>query len=147
MHPNGSTAPLSSHPRGVRRVCLLLVAIALANLFAAARTVRLAPAYAALGVSYPPLLGAAAGLGWGLGFLWAARRVWDVRNRSPRPVFFFLGAYSLYTLIWWRTFAVSDYARARWPFAALATVLLLALFVWVVHRLHRKALAGGTSGS
>lgn len=130
----------SRHPRGVRPVCLLLVAVALANLLAAARAVLLAPQYTALGVAFPPLLAAAGGLIWGVSFLWAAWRVWHVRNRSPRPVFLFVSAYGLYSLIWWRAFATADYARARWPFAAVVTVLLVALFVGVVYRLRRRAL-------
>lgn len=126
---------------GVRPVCLLLVAVALTNLFAAARTALLVPQYMALGVTFPPLLTAAGSLIWGVGFLWAAWRVWHVRNRSPRPVFLFVSAHGLYSLIWWRVYAVADYARARWPFAALATVTLVVLFVWVVYRLRRRALA------
>lgn len=127
--------------RGVRPVCLLLVAVALANLFAAARAVLLAPQYTALGIAFPPLLAAASGLIWGAGFLWAAWRVRHVRNRSPRPVFLFVSAYGLYSLIWWRVFATADYARARWPFAAVVTFVLVALFVGVVCRLRRRALA------
>lgn len=131
----------SRRPRGVRPVCLLLAAVALANLFSAARAVLLAPQYTALGVTFPPLLAAAGGLLWGMGFLWAAWCVWHVRNRSPRPVFLFVSAYGLYSLIWWRAFATADYARARWPFAALATAVLVVLFILVVYRLRRRALA------
>ncbi len=139
MHPENPTFRLPNRPRGVWWVCLLLVAMALANLVGAARTLWLAPDYTALGVSFPPLLAAVSGLGWGLGFLWAARRVWNGRNRSPRPVFLFVSAYGLYTLVWSRAFAVAEYARVRWPFVALATVAMVILMIWLIYRLHHRA--------
>lgn len=121
-------------------VCLLVLAVGLANLFQAIYTALEAGTLAGLGVRFPIWLAVGAGVIWGLALAWLAWRLWQDRNLSPRVVFLVTGAYSLFQVIWWRVFAAADYARLRWPFA----VLMMALFAggvggWSLWQRHRQA--------
>jgi hypothetical protein len=116
-------------PRGLRWLCAALAGVGLVNLGTALRTMQFASAYAALAVAFPPVLQVVLSLEWGIGFLWGAWRLWRLRNGSDRWVLVLVGVYGLCQIVWWRSFARSDYALARWPFAALGTVLLAA-WVW-----------------
>ncbi len=110
------------------------------NLATAVRAIQLAPDYRALEITFPPWLQVALGLAWGGAFLWAAWRLWRLRNGSVRWVLVLVGVYGLVQIVWWRVFARADYALRRWPFAALGTVLLVALLAWYLRRPPVRAL-------
>ncbi|GAB4570001.1 MAG: hypothetical protein Kow0077_03440 [Anaerolineae bacterium] len=106
-------------PRGLRVVLVVLVVIGLLHLWGAVRLLLFGHDYVALGLSFSPWLAALVHLGWGAGWLRILVYLWRGRNRSVRPVFYFVGAYALFHLLWWQSFAIADYARVRLPFAAL----------------------------
>lgn len=138
--PDDLPRSLPERPGSLRWLCLGLAAAGAINLGAAVRTAQLTPDYTALGVTFPPVLGVIAGLGWGAGFLWSAWRLWRLRSGSPRQVLILVVGHSLYQLAWMRVFARSDYAVDRWPFEALTAVLLAALVAWILNRPRVRAL-------
>ncbi len=129
------TDTLPKRPRGLRTFCAILLGIGIVNLGTALRTLQMSADYSALHVSFPPALQAIFGLGWGLGFIWASRAVWSLRNGSGRTVLLLVGAYGGYQVIWWRVFVRSDYALVRWPFAVLVVVLFVASVYWYISQL------------
>jgi hypothetical protein len=126
--------PANSDPpcgRGLRAMCAILVVMGVAHLVGAGRAIVYGSGYATMGVRFPPLLAALAGIGWGLALIWLGRQLWLGRNRSARVVFLVLGLYALSHLVGWRVFSGSDYALARWPFAALLMAVWIGGLVWV----------------
>ncbi len=110
------------------------------NLATALRAAQLSSVYAALEVSFPPVVQAVAAAGWGVGFLWGAWRLWRLRNGSRRWVLVLVGTYGLFQVAWWRAFARSDYALGRWPWATLVTTLVVAFIFWYLNRPPVRAL-------
>jgi hypothetical protein len=139
--PDGDRTP-TAHKRPVafHGLCLGLFGVGVVNLGVAVRGVQSGADYAALGISFIFPLQVLAGLAWGVGFLWAAWRLWRLRGGAVRQATLTVGAYGLFQVIWWRVFARSDYALGRWPFALLITALLVALVVWYLTRPPVRAL-------
>lgn len=138
--PHQDCPTKSQYPRGWRLFIAGLALLGCVNLATAVRAIQLASIYRELAVKFPPLLQAALGLAWGSAFCGLAWRVWRRRNGSDRWVLVVVGVYGLAQIVWWRAFALADYAQRRWPFVVLATVLLAALVAWYVSRPSVRAL-------
>lgn len=133
-----------SRPAGLRWFCGGLLAVGLLNLGVALRTLQLASLYTALGVSFPPLPYAIISLGWGGAFLWVDWRLWRIRNAALTQALILIVAFGLYHILWDRLFARSDYAVQRWPFAALATAVVVAAAALYLMRPRLRAFFNGS---
>ena len=138
-------SPRLTRPRGLWIISVGLLITAAANVVTALRALQWGAAYAASGVTFPPLLPVITGLGWAVACGWSAWRLWRLRNGAARLVLLLLGIYALYQAIWWRVFIRADYARQRWPFAVLMMVLVWAALAWYLQRPRVRALFRGST--
>lgn len=141
-------ANLQSHnlPLGFRWLCAGFAVVGVVNLGTGLRSAQLGGEYAAIGVSFIPMIHVIASLGWGIGFLWAVWRLWRLRVGARRDILALTAGYFIFIWFWWALFARADYALQRWPFMLFGHSLLFAFLLWYfmrpsIHVLFRHASA------
>ncbi|MCZ7545079.1 MAG: hypothetical protein M5R40_16840 [Anaerolineae bacterium] len=121
-------------PRRVIAITLVVFAIGVVRAVQAVRVWQSADQYAALEVSFPPLLDVALSAAWGAAFLIVSAGLWALRNWARRAVLILLPAYAVFSIVWLAIFTRSDYDSGRLPFLAFASALAVWLILWTLTR-------------
>jgi hypothetical protein len=121
-------------PRRLIAITLVVVAIGVVRAIQAVRVWQSADLYAALGVSFPPMLDVSLSALWGVAFLATGWGLWRLRNWARRAVLFLLPAYAVFSVVWLAVYTRSDYDAGRLPFLALMSALGVWLILWTLTR-------------